>query len=1589
MIRRFIGLFCQAQAGWCKVHLVTGIAALFLVFSGDASRVLAQSQSGFTYNGMVYVSYQANEYQETPQGPQGTAAIRATGANYASVVVTQYEQTSTANTIAPETTSTPGYNSSADPLSPTDAAVTTAIQNLQAQGLTVVMKPQVDSLDGVFRGDFAPTNTATWFASYQTFIMHYAQLAVTNNVGYLIIGTELKSLSGSAYETYWDNIIAQIRASYPSLTLIYGANATGAGDEFTTVSFWDKVDIIGVDGYFPLTNHADPTVAQLVAAWSDNKSGFNVVSALQALQSQYNKPLIFTELGYVSAPGTNEAPYSSAAAGATSDPTEQQNCYEAFFEVFSQQTSWMKGVFWWAWNVSPPGSNDTGYTPQNKPAATVTLPKWYGSTTQGFTLAPSNSSLTLGEGLATTDTIAVTSLGGFTGAVTLAAAGLPSGVSASFAAGTATGTQLMTLTATNGATIGTTNVTVTGTSGSLTAVTAITVNIQAPEVQSITFNNPGAQTVGIPLTLSATASSGLAVTFVSSTTNVCTVSGPQTSFLTAGICTLTASQSGNSIYSAATPVPQSFNVGALPPVPVPAADEVLVSQLNWLDSLNGNAFVSGNPAGSSFAVNSNGQIAVANASNLVLFNSQTGAATTLGAWASASAAAIDSQNNIYVSNLYGPVYGIVKLPYVGGTANAGYAAFTTPTASLSACTSSGTTECSLSRVGAINAGAMAFDTAGDLFWVTASSGATSGNGIYECSVACLAGTGSPVQLYQEPTASTPPSTSSGQLLVGGLAIDPWGNVFFTDSSVYVNSTFAITSFYSSLKELSTSTGTGYGGATTGYAATPSTLYTVTPSPVGQFDNELDAVAVSPTSGTVYFADGNDGVFAFPNTGSLIPVANGQPTALYMVSTQGAKTLSLDAQGNLYFAQYSTVINSGGGDTLGQITLDKVSVPVSPVGTASSPSAVLNPVSTIVNDAGCSSNPAASATFVAVSSSTATATLSTTGGCSSTLTGGGNFATAISFTPTVAGADSISLTAADQASDTSTVTVTGGGLGTQTITFNNPGAQLVGTPLMLTATATSGLTVTFTSTTTSVCTISNTTATFLTTGTCTIDADQAGNSYYPKAPQVPQSFTVNAVPSFTLAPTTSALSVTRGSSATDTITVTGANGFTGGVTLGATGLPSGVTANFATNPTTGSSGITFTAGSTATTGTVTVTISGTSGTLSASTTINLTVNAAPSFTLAPMASALSVTPGSSATDTITVSGANGFTGNVSLVATGLPSGVTASLGTNPTSGSSVLTLTAGSSATAGTVTVTITGTSGSLSASTTIALSVNAAPSFTLAAAIPALSVMQGNTASDTITVTGANGFTSSVTLAASGLPSGVTASFGTNPTTGASGLMLTVGSAATIGSATVTITGTAGSITSSTTIALTINAPPILNLAPTTSAVSVVPGGSASDTVTVTGTGGFTGSVSLTAVVTSAPQGATDVPSISFGSTSPVTVAGGGSGAATLTVSTTAPTSGAVVLPSRTAGRVELAGAGFLGCVLLLGILAKRRRWPVMLAMLACLFAFTSALVGCGSSGASPAGGGSGTTPGTYVVTVTATAAGAATATLPVTITVQ
>ena len=381
-----------------------------------------------------------------------------------------------------------------------------------------------------------------------------------------------------------------------------------------------------------------------------------------------------------------------------------------------------------------------------------------------------------------------------------------------------------------------------------------------------------------------------------------------------------------------------------------------------------------------------------------------------------------------------------------------------------------------------------------------------------------------------------------------------------------------------------------------------------------------------------------------------------------------------------------------------------------------------------------------------------------------------------------------------------LTRSGGFTGDVTLAVESPtGSLITGTP----APATLGSSVT-----SSVITLAAGAA--APTGVVNVTIRATGTGVTAKTAQVALTVNASATPTYSLAAT--AATVAAGGTGTSNITITRTGGFTGNVTLAATGLPTGVTAAFNPNNTgTNASVLTFTAAANAVAGTSTVTVTGTAtGQADKTTTLQLTVTPAgggASYSLA--ATAATVAAGATGTSNVTITRTGGFAGNVTLAATGLPTGVTAAFNPNNTgTNASVLTFTAAANATAGTSTVTVTGTAdGQADKTTTLQLTVTAAAgNFTLALNPTTLSVAQGATGNTTVTITRTNGFAGAVNLTATGLPNGVTAAFNpAGPTTNTSTLTLTASATATVGQATVTVRGNATGLAEQTaTLALTV-----------------------------------------------------------------------------------------------------------------------------------------------------------------------------------------
>lgn len=304
--------------------------------------------------GVVYTSWRHNEYSSIDSNVTLLQLIKPLGVNWLSVVVTCYQDSIVSTEI----------RCSPDSKTPTDADLIHVIQFAHNLGLRVMLKPHIDISDDSlhWRGqiDFGDDEQSwkAWFGSYTDFITHYADLAQALNADFFVVGTELVDTSGRADQ--WRSVIQSIREHY-SGPLVYAAN----WGEVWDISWYDALDAIGVDAYYPLTESDQPTAADLTAAWRP------IVARLGELSRKWKRPIIITEIGYRSIDGTNRDS-SGATKPMSIDLQEQADCYQAVFNAFKGQ-SWWHGVFWWNWTVDPAqgGPVDEDYTANNKPAENV------------------------------------------------------------------------------------------------------------------------------------------------------------------------------------------------------------------------------------------------------------------------------------------------------------------------------------------------------------------------------------------------------------------------------------------------------------------------------------------------------------------------------------------------------------------------------------------------------------------------------------------------------------------------------------------------------------------------------------------------------------------------------------------------------------------------------------------------------------------------------------------------------------------------------------------------------------------------------------------------------------------------------------------------------------------------------------------------------------------------------------------------------------------------------------------------------------------------------------------------------------------
>ena len=356
-----------------------------------------------------------------------------------------------------------------------------------------------------------------------------------------------------------------------------------------------------------------------------------------------------------------------------------------------------------------------------------------------------------------------------------------------------------------------------------------------------------------------------------------------------------------------------------------AQTSIIVSQNTTYGGFpGGGAFSGEDPAGGSMAVNSLGVVVAGDTygANVVEFAPPAYAATVISPASSSGnvgAVAIDSSNFLYFADQYNT--NILKVPMnANGTYTITVNTEDSGASALPACLGdtkgdASVPECLISNpgtaLGAFGVSSMTFSSSGALFFATDDQGDTGGVGpaytIYECNALCLYGTTAPVLIYAETVTASGLVATQGQYYIGGLALDTFGNLFFTDSA---ETNGSLASAQSNLNELPVVT---KAINATLFAAAPIPILTMTnPSP-GNYNNAIDAVATD-TSGHLYVSVIYSGIYGLVDNGSLNGSSTGAATAssssLYGIANQDqAKLLASDKNGNFW------VLGNGGSNGL--------------------------------------------------------------------------------------------------------------------------------------------------------------------------------------------------------------------------------------------------------------------------------------------------------------------------------------------------------------------------------------------------------------------------------------------------------------------------------------------------------------------------------------------------------------------------------------------------------------------------------------------------------------------------------------------------
>jgi len=248
---------------------------------------------------------------------------------------------------------------------PTYDGIESVLQRIHPKTFRYGLEDKTDGAE--WRGDFKPkkeVDLLMWEQNYERYILKLAQIAQDFEVDLFSVGTELKQ-SAIKRPKFWRQLIQKVRAIYKG-PLTYAAN----WDEYQKITFWEELDYIGVDTYFPISRQQTPNIKKTIKNWRP------IRRQLKKFSESVDRPILLSEFGYRNVNYAGKRPWTHDHVPAMRNNQAQVNLYKAFFRTFWDEP-WIAGGFAWKWFAHPKEDGNTSFSVQGKPALEV-MQDWYG-----------------------------------------------------------------------------------------------------------------------------------------------------------------------------------------------------------------------------------------------------------------------------------------------------------------------------------------------------------------------------------------------------------------------------------------------------------------------------------------------------------------------------------------------------------------------------------------------------------------------------------------------------------------------------------------------------------------------------------------------------------------------------------------------------------------------------------------------------------------------------------------------------------------------------------------------------------------------------------------------------------------------------------------------------------------------------------------------------------------------------------------------------------------------------------------------------------------------------------------------------------